>query len=269
MTTITKDTIAQIAGNNPKVIAGINALLNENVIFRSFDRALNLLLNARSEHYLRAVEAGLQVTVNEIKNYHVQHSPYITDDKAALYLYTLQHLITHLGQWEFKNGEPNHYKPILTQKLRYVELKGASLGIRKDMIRRECFSKAYQQPNDQVLSNFEFLDEQRLDTFTNRLNRYEITQDPCNLFESNKNFQTLLKTISSPNYIHIMEKLIQHLKESLEIMELDLTYLKQNVQTVSKEVGKYIGSNDPQKIESINKAILRHLENSQPIELGD
>lgn len=268
MVTITKDTIAQIAGDNPKVIAGINALLNENVILRSLDRALSLLVNARSENYLQAVEAGLQVTVNEIKNYHAKHSPYMNDEKTSLYLYTLQHLITHLGEWEFRNGEPNHYKPILTQKLRYVEIKGAGLGIRKDIIRRECFSKAYQQPNDQVLSKFEFLDEQRLDAFTKRLNRYEITQNPCNLFESTKNFQNLLQTLSSPNYIKIIEKLIQHLKDNLEIMELDLTYLKQNIQVINTEIGKFIGSNDPQKIDSVNKAILQHLENSQPIELG-
>ena len=125
MKTITKEVIAKIADDNPQVMAGVEALLNEQIAFRSLRRALVLLRTAKNERYLQAVEAGLRVTIGEIKNYYFQGSPHMDGKKAALYLQTLQQLIDNLSKWEFANGKPNQFKPTLTPKLRFVDLKGA------------------------------------------------------------------------------------------------------------------------------------------------
>ena len=125
MKTFTKEAIAKIADYNPQVMAGVEALLNEQIDLRSFRRALVLLLTAKNERYLQAVEAGLHVTIGEIKNYYVQGSPHMDGKKTVLYLHTLQQLINNLSKWEFANGKPNQFKPTLTPKLRFVDLKGA------------------------------------------------------------------------------------------------------------------------------------------------
>ena len=124
MKTITKEVIAKIADYNPQVIAGVEALLDEQITLRSLRRALVLLRTAKNERYLQAVEAGLRVTIGEIKNYYVQGSPHMDGKKAVLYLQTLQQLINNLSKWEFANGKPNQFKPTLTPKLRFVDLKG-------------------------------------------------------------------------------------------------------------------------------------------------
>ncbi|MCM1403903.1 MAG: hypothetical protein NC133_00110 [Prevotella sp.] len=269
MAPFTKAKIAKIAGNNPKVMQGIESMLNGEVIFHSFERALSLLIIAKNEHYLQAVEAGLQVTINEIKNYYAQHSPYMDDEKTSLWLYTLQYLITNLGKWEFANKKENHYQPSLMQKLRYVEIKGANLGLRNNTIHNECFTKDHQRPNDQDLRNFEFLDEQRLDSFTNRLNKFEITQNPHDLFDSTRSFQASQQSAFTHNYVNILEKVIQHLQATLHVLEFDLTYLIQHAELINQEIAKYIGSHDQDKIDSINKAIFRHIEKQRQVKLAN
>lgn len=255
--------IAKIADNNKDVMDGIDMLLHETVSLPSFERAISLLVTAKSERNLQSVEAALQVTVNEIKKLHAKRSPYMTTKKTALYLYSLQYLLTHLGKWKFQNGEQNKFTPTLVQKLQDVKFKSSYLGIPDDAISRECFTDMYRQPNHPVLRNFKFLDEQRLDSFANRLDEYERTRKSADYPITPKGFQPSRQELMQKRQDNVLKKIIQHLEDTFGISKLDLDYLVLNLPMVSREIGKFIGSNDQQKIEDITYKLMQHLEYQQ------
>ena len=92
--------LAKIADNNQTVIAGIESLLAEEVIFRSFERALPLLLNAKTTAQLKRAEASLQITANEIKKYKDKGSFYISNKKQVYLIsrYTCFVFISHISR---------------------------------------------------------------------------------------------------------------------------------------------------------------------------
>lgn len=255
--------IAKIADDNPEVTAGIEGLLNESVPLPSFERAIALLINPKNKRHLQAAEAALQVTMNEVKSYHAQRSPYMTTKKTALYLYTLQYLVANLSKWKFQNGELNTFKPALIEKLEEVQLRSICLGIRKDVIRNECFSRIYQDPKHPVLANFEFLDEQRLDAFSNRLKRYEITGNALDYPATANTYQQLPRELRQKRQTIVLEKIISHIEDTLGIPKLDLDYLTQNTQTVRQIIGDFINANDQQTIDDIIDRITRQLGKHQ------
>ncbi len=255
--------IAKIADNNPDVIDGVEMLMHESIAFPSFDRAIALLVTAKTERHLQAAEAALQMTINDIKTLHAKRSPYMTTKKTALYLFSLQYLITHLGKWKLQNGERNNFTPSLVQKLQDVKFKSSILGIPDDTISRECFTDMYRQPNHPVLRNFKFLDEQRLDSFANRLDEYERTRKSVDYPIAPKGFQPSQQELKQEQQKNVLKKIIHHLEDTFGIPKLDLDYLMLNLPMVSREIGKFINSNDQQKIEDITFKLMQHLEYQQ------
>ena len=251
--------IAKIANNNQTVITGIESLINEELIFRSFDRALSLLITAKNEQNLQRVEAALQITINEVRNFNAKGSPYMGNKKTSLYLYTLQTLIFNLGKWKFPDKKRNTFKPSLLVKLQYAKLKCAYANVGYDVIRDECFTSMYQQPYDKNLQNFEFLDEQRLDSFINRLRKYEKTHNPGDLYEP-KSFDQLYASAQKSNTI---EKVINYLKVTFGVKDLNMAFYQSNYNAINAAIGKFVGSNELQTIYCISEALKNHLQSEE------
>lgn len=251
--------LAKIADNNQTVIAGIESLLAEEVIFRSFERALPLLLNAKTTAQLKRAEASLQITANEIKKYKDKGSFYISNKKISLYLYTLQYLIVNLGKWKLQENNANTYKPSLLTKLHYVKFKCACLGIKKDVIRSECFSTDYQQPYDDNLRNFEYLDDEELDAFIKRLARYEVTRNARDLYKKT----SLSFHQEWVNDYNELEILIYHINANFSLRELTLKFYKDHTREINKIISKYLETDDLFKIFEVSQSLKDHLIKEQ------
>ena len=252
---VIRSIIAKIANNNPTVTTGIESLMNEELIFRSFDRALSLLITAKNEQNLQRVEAALQVTINEVRNYNAKKSPYMGNKKTSLYLFTLQNLILNLDKWKFPNKKKNTFKPNLLLKLQYAKLKCAYANVNENWIRFECFSSAYQQPYDKYLSNFEFIDEQRLDSLINRLRKYETTKNPDDLYDS-KTISDFRASIQKNNRF---DKVITYIEVTFGIKKLNLQFYTTNINAVNQAIAKYLGTNEIQTIYGVSEALRQHL----------
>ncbi len=248
--------IAKIADNNPTIILGIESLLTEKIILHSFDRALATLITAKNDRNLQKVEAGFQTTINEVKSYSQQNSPFMTKQKTSLYLYTLQNLIFNLDKWNLPNQEKNNFVPTLKQKLQDVSARCSHLGITDDVIHRECFIADYQQPYHPVLRNFEFLDENRLDSFNKRLRKFELTRNPNDLYDV-KVFPTARSTNQKNQAI---ETIIHRMEKKFKIKELDRNYYREHFNIFNQEIINIIGANDLPTIYEINDAITQYLE---------
>lgn len=248
--------IVKIANNNPTVAAGIESIMKGELSFRSFDRALSTLITAKNERALQSVEAALQVTIGEVKNYHAKGSPYMGNKKTSLYLYTLQTMILNLGKWKLPNKLRNTFKPNLLVKLQYARMKCAYAGVDENVIRQECFTTAYQQPYDKYLRNFEYLDEQRLDAFINRVRRYEVTQNPGDLYER-RSYEELYAETQKSN---TLEKIVLYIESTFGIKKLDTDFYTRNFHAVNEVIAHYIGSNELQKIYSISDLLKQYLE---------
>jgi len=252
--------ISKIASDNPTVIAGIESLLNEDVNFRSFRRVLPKLLLAKNEQQLQKVEAALQITANEIKDYDAKGSLYITHKKASLYLYTIQNLILNLDKWEFPENRINQYRPRLMVKLEDVRFKCGYLNISENVIRKECFSDAYKQPYDANLRSFEYLDEQLLDAFANRIRKYEMTRNSHDLYHGSK--LTTFKMNDAAVANRTLEKIIYNIESNLDI-NLNLYYYTRNFHKVNEIISQYLGTNDVYVIYSIAESLKQYLESRE------
>ena len=251
--------IVKIAGNNPTMVSGLESLWTEEVLLRSFQRGLLTLVTAKNERALQTVEAAFQTTINEVKTYNAQNSPYMDDKKTSLYLYTLQNLVMNLDRWKLPHNALNRFKPALKEKLQYAKLKSISFGIGDDIIRRECYSTAYQQPYDPALRNFEFLDEARLNSYINHLRRYEVTQNPRDLY----NFKTLTPPKITTKRTQAVETLIKHMEKKFQIKKMDLNYYKKNFYAINQELIEILDSNDIPKVSEVIDSIAQYLEAEQ------
>lgn len=251
--------VTKVANNNPTVTAGIESLLREDLVFRSFERAFALMITAKSEQHLQRAEAGYQVTINEIKQYHASNSRYLDHKKTSLYLFTLQYLILHLGKWKFPEKRVNNFKPTLLQKLHEARLRCAYAGIGYDVLRQACFSKDYQQPYDKNLRNFEFLDEQRLDTFLANLKRYDTTRTAHQLYK--------LKSLSRDNAPtqaeNALEKIIRHVETTFGIKELNLHFYTRNFHAINEVIANFIGTNKLPVIYNVAETLRQYLESQE------
>lgn len=251
--------IAKVANNNKTVIAGIESLLYDELIYSTFERAIKMLLTAKTEAHLMKVEAALQVTSNEIQNYHAKGSQYLSKKKASLYLYTLQYLIVNLEKWKLPGKKYNGYKSQLSQKLYYARFKCKCLNISDDTLRLECFTDAYQQPYDENLRNFEFLDEKELDGFIKRIERYETTFNLDDLYKR-KPFNELYSTVKNSNNI---ENLITYIKAYKGVKDFSLHYYTRNFHAVNDIIAKYVGTNDLYAIYNIAESLKDYLQRSE------
>lgn len=252
--------IIKIANNDSTVAAGIKSLLQEELIFHSFERAMTLLLTAKSESHLQRVEAALQITSNEIRNYHAKGSQYITNKKASLYLYTLQNMIFNLDKWKLPNKKYNTFKPNLTQKLQYAKFKCKSLNISEDTIRLECFTNAFQQPYDKNLRNFEFLDENELNLFIKRIQRYETTHNSDDLYKR-RPLNEMYSMIETSN--PYLDNIISYVEACFGIKKLTLHHYTRNFHTINDAIAKYIGEKDLYKIYNLAESLKDYLSSKE------
>ena len=250
--------ISKVAMGDPTVTNGIESLLSEDVNLRSFKRVLPKLLLSKNEQHLRKVEAALQVTANEVKEYYAKDI--IELNKASLYLYTTQNMILNLDKWEFPDFRINRYRPQLMTKLEDVRFKCSYLNIPESVIRKECFSDAFKLPYDKNLRSFEFLDEQALDSFAKRVHKYEMTRNSYDLYHDPK--LTKLKTTGSLKVTQSLEKIIYIIESNLGI-ELNLHYYTRNFHLVNEIIAKFLGTNDVYVIYSIAESLKQFLESRE------
>ena len=249
--------VSKVALDNPTVTAGIESLMKEEVYLRSFRRFLPMLLLAKNEQHLQKVEAALQVTANEVKEYKAKDL--ITHKKLCLYLYTIQELILNLDKWEFPDFKINHYRPKLMSKLEDVRFKCSYLNIPEVVIRKECFSDAYKQPYDNNLRSFEYLDEQSLDNFAKRIHKYEITRNSYDLYHNSK----LTKLNINDESNQTIERIIYVIEANLGIEELNSHYYTRNFHVVNEVIAKYIRTNDVYVIYAIAESLKQYLESRE------
>lgn len=245
--------------SNKTVAAGIESLLYDELLSEDFERAFKMLLTAKNETQLLKVEATLQIISNKIKTYYQKGSQYLTSKKASLFLYTTQHLIFKLGKWKLPNKQCNIYEPQLAKKLKYARFKCKCLNIKDDTIRLECFTDAYQQPYDKNLRNFEFLDEQKLNSFIKRVERYETTFNIDDLYEK-KPLNELYVSVKNANNI---ENLIAYIKAYKGIKDLTLHYYTRNFHAINDIIAQYVGSNDLYNIYNIAEALKDFLQREE------
>lgn len=250
--------IAKIANNNPTVATGIESLMHCKLIFHSFERALSLLITAKDERVLQNVEAALQVTMKDVKTYNMKGSPYMGKKETSLYLYTLQTMILNLGKWKFPNKRHNTFKPNLLTKLEFVRMKCTYAGIEEEVIRSQCFTTAYQQPYDKYLRSFEYLDEQRLDSFIIRVRRYESTQNPADLYDRRSSNEVYNNEQKS----NILNKIISYIESKFR-KKMSLDFYTRNYVAVNEVISQYIGSNELQKICNIADMLKQYLESRE------
>ena len=252
--------ITKVAGDNPTMISGLESLLTEKVLLRSFERGFCILITAESVRELHMVEAALQTTINDVRTLNDQKSPYMNDKKTSLYLYTLQNILMNLDHWKLPKNVRNNFVPSLKNKLRFAKFKSECLKISDDTLRRECYTTDYQQPYDPALRNFEFLDETRLDSYINHLRRYEITKNPRDLYS--------FKTITTPEIedekrIKVVKTLIKHMEKKFHIKEMDINYYKKNFNAINQELITLMGPKDLATLYEIINSISQYLEKEQ------
>lgn len=171
--------LEQISSQKPQLVAGIQAISRDEVVFGGFKRALVALSSAQDTTWLLKAEAALQVMINEIIDLNHRESDHMNDAKAAMYLSTLQDLILSLGSWKFENGKENDYVPEITRKFNEVLMDAVKLGIDPAVVQDMCFNKEYKNKNndDPYWSNFELLDEKRIKNTKLKLMQYESTNN--------------------------------------------------------------------------------------------
>lgn len=249
--------ISKIANNNKTVIEGIESLISENMLFRSFERAISLLVTAQNEKHLQRVEAALQTSVNEIKNYFGKNNSHMSDTKISLYLYTLQYLIFNLDKWKFSRKKHNNYKPILFLKLNYAEYKCKTCNLSTDLIRKLCFTDIYQQLHDENLQNFEFLDEQALENFIKCLDKYSLTHNVNDLYSGPKLEKLDLKKDRD------IELIIDYIQIRFQLKELTLHFYTRNFHTVNEVIAEFIGNKDLYQIYTLANDIKNYLSRKE------
>ncbi|MBR4418839.1 MAG: hypothetical protein IKT33_02410 [Clostridia bacterium] len=233
------DLIIEKITNNLKVREGIKSILDGEILFRSFNRAITILLTAKNKAQLERADRSLQIAANEIKNYEKIGGSSIPHYQIALYLYTIQELMINLDKWKLPGNQETNYVPSIIEKLRNVKFKCACLGLNEDVIREECFSNDYQIPYDDVLRNFVYLDEEEVDAFLKRLSRYEVTQYYGDLYK--KTLQSTWKVASEEYDIGII---LCHIKINLGINRLTLKSYEENHWEIRKIINQYIGTDD-------------------------
>lgn len=252
--------IAKIADNDPTVTAGLEGLINETLPLPAFERALTLLVTARTERQLQMVEAALQVTINDVKNHHAQNPLLMPTQKCALYLNALQFLITNLGRWNLRDNKKHNFQPAILQKLQNVSERSLSLGLDDTIVNAQCYSTAYQDPEHPVLQDFKLLDEDRLNKFHKNLQHYESIKN-INRASSDaaKNQQLLQQLVTNQNYAEFLDRVVNHLKITLKVENIDADFVTQNQQAVSQGICLYIDSNNKQIIDQTMDDLVRHL----------
>ena len=260
-----QDVKAILANISDKTAAnGVVALLNEEYPFHSYERALEVLSTSqKKENDLLIAEAALQTTINEIKEFNQRNPKYWSDQKTSLYLYTLQYIILHLSAFE-KSIDKNNYKPRLVAKIHEISARCARLGLDIEIMRSQCLTTQYQQADNSVLRDFKFIDLERVESFSRRLKKYEITHKINDLYESN-----LYQQLPTTSQIDaIIQKLITHMEKKFSI-KLDLQSYEKNCGPIINEINNLFTTADPGVVQYISEALKKNLEAKEQIKGND
>lgn len=239
---------------NQTAVNGIKSLLGEDYTFRSFERALQMLSVAQDERDLQVVESALQTTITEIKEFNKQGSKYWDDKKTSLYLFTLQYIKLRLNGFELANG--NKYKPRLVEKMKHLKDKCVKLGVSEEVFTSQCMTTKYQQPDNEDLANFKFIDSEQVDAFAKRLSKYAITRNEKDLYEASAYPQ-----MPSPDQIKvILEKLVTHMEKKFGFPELDLLTYNLNFPAIAAEIHSLFRTAEPAVVNGIIDAMTKLME---------
>ncbi len=244
--------------NDKTATQGLVDLLNEEYPFPSYDRALEVLSSPKNENDLLIVEAALQTTIKEIKDYNRTNPKHWNEQKTSLYLYTLQYIILHLNSFKLLNSKENNYKPQIVSQIIDLTNKCSKLGLDPEIMQSQCRTPKYQfnDPDHPALSSFYFIDSEMVDGFSKRLKTYSITHKPGDLFESDL-YQNY--SLSSRDEA-VFQKLILHMQNGFGIEKMDFKTYVEKCGLISKEIRKIFKSETPEKIQQINDAFRQYLE---------
>ena len=235
---------------------GVIALFNEEYSFKSLDRALDVISMAKTEHDLQVVEAALQTTINEIREFNVHGSKCWNDGKASLYLFTLQYLILNLNKYELENSK-NNYVSQLAFKYQNTCKKCIDLSVDLDIMNQQCLTTEYQQPENEDLKNFKFIDLKRVDAFNMRLNRYAVTRNKEDLFDT----KDYLKGLPTKEQIDIiLNKLILHFEKKYKLEKFTLKAYDEHLIEILNEINTIFATANKGVSRYINDALYNRLK---------
>ena len=267
-----------LAGKEPKLREGINAILSDKLRFDSLDRAITNLKNAQNDTNLGSVEAALQTAMTRIRELNETNKSDIPDEKATLYLYTLQNLTQCLGTWQFNNGNENHYTPQIIKKYNTLMTQSAAMGLDTAVINDKCFAHQYQVANDPYLAKFELLDHNKMDVMLNGIERIQNGQllamdkqaikDDLNAPEKETNNGEIdhgaveLRAIKEQN----LDQLIADMTARWGDEHMALTYINKNVNTFFHMIGISTNYHDQESQKAFATAIVKRLAEHQKMQ---
>ena len=269
-----RNVLHNLTATQPNFVkAGVDAILDDVLNFDALKRMATNLSNANNDFGLQAVEASLHTMMAEVRKMNQDKSPYMPDEKASLYLSTLQNLTFSLGDWPFENGKENHYVPEILRKYNQTMVNATAVGITPDSVHDLCFNPQYQSNSMPHLSDFELLDDQRMDTINNALKQYRVTKDPTLLtFVSqieNQNQQHkqkamtqqpatkdygIVQCVDTPN--HVLDKMINNLKAKFGRENITTAYLTEHISEVYDAVTESTHVDDIQRLGKLAKILL-------------
>lgn len=211
--------LTTLAAKEPKLKEGINAILNDQLIFDSLDRAITNLANAKNDSNLNSVEAALESTITRVRELNESKKEYMDDKKTSLYLYTLQNLTFCLSDWQFENGNQNQYVPQIKKKFDLVMGQAAPIGIDNNVLAKKCYAHQYKVANDPYLADFELLDHGKMDILLQGIQRYQDTRS----WEIKEDLNTPEKPVVNGTIDHGMVELHAVKEKDLDRLIDDMT----------------------------------------------
>ena len=211
--------LTTLAAKEPKLKEGINAILNDQLVFDSLDRAVVNLVNAKNDGNLNSVEAALESTITRVRELNESKKEHMSDEKAALYLYTLRNLTTCLSDWQFENGNQNQYVPQIKKKFNMVVTQAGAIGLDTNVISEKCYAHQYKVASDPYLADFELLDHSKMDILLQGIQRYQDTHG----WEIKEDLNTPEKPVVNGTIDHGMVELHAVKERDLDRLIEDMT----------------------------------------------
>ena len=261
-----KAVLTTLAAKEPKLKEGINAILNDQLVFDSLDRAVTNLVNAKNDANLNSVEAALESTITRVRELNESKKEYMDDKKASLYLYTLRNLTSCLGDWQFENGTKNEYVPQITKKFTKVMVMAGQIGADTKVIEQKCSAHQYKVASDPYLADFELLDHAKMDTLLQGMQRYQDFRTSDIMEDLN----TPEKPIVNGEIDHGMVELHEVKEKDLDRLIADMTqrfgeekmalgYIKGHLNEFYNMVGMCTNHSDLESIQKFTTEIVKRL----------
>lgn len=262
-----QDTLTKLINAEPFLLNGVENLVNDRLVFDALNRAATALANAKNSDNLQAAEAGFQTTINEIRQINQTKNSYISNDKAAQYIFTLQNSIFCLSDWKFANGKENNYVPLLTRKMNQMLMQATEMGLDPAAIRDYCYSDAYQSKTRPELADFQFLDDQKMDAVLNDFRQYQLTKDNSILTNLSARIQSETATNNldcgvvtcKPADTATLDKLIGVMTAKYSPEKMQLAYIKNHLNEFFEMVGETTNHQDQECMRAFATAIVKRV----------